>query len=44
MPAFGEVLTDEQILLILEFFRANWGEQERAFQQQATEREITANS
>jgi hypothetical protein len=31
-------------LAILEFFRSNWGEQERTFQQQATEREIAANS
>ena len=44
MPAFGDTLTDEQILAILEFFRANWGEQERTFQQQATERDIAANS
>jgi mono/diheme cytochrome c family protein len=42
MPAFGEVLADEQILAILEFLRSNWGEQERAFQQQATERDEAA--
>ena len=44
MPAFGDTLTDEQILAILEFFRSNWGEQERTFQQQATERDIAASS
>jgi mono/diheme cytochrome c family protein len=44
MPAFGDTLTDEQILAILEFFRSHWGEQERAFQQQATERDIAASS
>lgn len=43
MPAFGDTLTDEQILAILEFFRSNWGEQERTFQQQATERDLAAN-
>lgn len=42
MPAFGDVLTEEQIVSILEFFRSNWGEQERAFQQQATERDKAA--
>ena len=44
MPAFGDTLTDEQILAILAFFRSNWGEQERTIQQQATERDIAANS
>ena len=44
MPAFGDTLTDEQILAILEFFRSNWGEQERTFQQEATQREISAGS
>lgn len=44
MPAFGDTLTAEQILAILEFFKSNWGEQERTFQQQATERELAANS
>lgn len=32
MPAFGETLTDEQILAILEFIKSTWPERERAFQ------------
>lgn len=44
MPAFGDTLTDEQIVAILEFFRSSWGEQERTFQQQATERDLAASS
>lgn len=44
MPVFGDVLTEEQIVSILEFFRSNWGEQERAFQEEATARETAANS
>ena len=37
MPAFGNRLTDDDIEAILEFFKANWGPRERAFQQQVTE-------
>ena len=44
MPAFGDTLTDEQILAILEYFKSNWGEQERTFQQEATQREEAAGS
>jgi len=44
MPAFGDVLTNEQILAILEFFKSNWGERERTFQREATERDLAANS
>ena len=32
MPAFGETLTDEQILAIHEFIKSTWPERERAFQ------------
>ena len=42
MPTFGDVLTEEQIISILDFFRSNWGEQERTFQQEATERDKAA--
>lgn len=44
MPVFGEILTVEEVLSILEFFRSNWGEQERMFQREATERELAASS
>lgn len=39
MPAFGHVLTDDDILEILEFFKANWGPEEREFQRSITERD-----
>lgn len=39
MPAFGDRLTEEEIGAILEFFKESWGPQERAFQQQMTERD-----
>lgn len=44
MPAFGDALTDDQIKAILEFLKANWGERERAFQAETTQREISASS
>lgn len=31
MPAFGETLTDGQILAILEFIKSTWPERQRAF-------------
>ena len=37
MPSFGKKLTEEDISAILEFFKANWGPQERAYQEQLTE-------
>lgn len=36
MPIFQGVLTDEEILSVLEFFRSEWGDEERAFQWQVT--------
>ena len=36
MPSFGDKLTDEDIEAILEFFKTNWGQQERAYQEQVT--------
>ena len=36
MPTFGEVLSDEEILDILEFLKSQWGPRERAFQWQVT--------
>lgn len=36
MPAFGDQLTDEEILAILEYLKTWWGPVERAFQWQVT--------
>jgi mono/diheme cytochrome c family protein len=36
MPTFGGILTDEEILDILEFLKSQWGTEERAFQWQVT--------
>jgi len=32
MPAFGEILSEEEILSILEFFKSTWGKEAREFQ------------
>ena len=32
MPAFGDTLSEEEILSILEFFKSNWGQEAREFQ------------
>jgi mono/diheme cytochrome c family protein len=40
MPAFGGVLSDEEILAILEYFKANWGPEQRDFQWQVTWQEL----
>jgi mono/diheme cytochrome c family protein len=42
MPSFGDVLTDEEILSILDYFKSTWGEQERHFQWEVTQREVGA--
>jgi mono/diheme cytochrome c family protein len=39
MPAFGEQLSEADVLSILEFFKSRWGTQERTFQWEATLRE-----
>jgi mono/diheme cytochrome c family protein len=39
MPSFGDKLTEEEIKTILEFFKANWGAQERAYQDQVTKQD-----
>ena len=39
MPAFGGQLSEAEVLSILEFFKSNWGPQERTFQWEATLRE-----
>lgn len=39
MPAFGEVLSEIEVLSILEFFKSTWGPQERAVQWEVTLRE-----
>ncbi len=38
MPMFQGVLTDAETLSILEFFKSEWGDDERAFQWQVTRR------
>ena len=39
MPSFGDRLSEDDIRAILEFFRANWGPEERAYQEQVTEQD-----
>lgn len=39
MPTFGGLLDDDEILAILEYFKANWGNDERAFQWEITWRD-----
>ena len=39
MPAFGDRLTEAEVLSILEFFKSTWGPQERAVQWEVTLRE-----
>ena len=36
MPTFGDQLSDEEILTILEYLKSGWGPEERAFQWQVT--------
>mgnify|MGYP002622986641 CR=1 FL=1 len=38
MPTFGEKLSDEEILAIIEFLKSSWGPEERAYQWQVTQR------
>lgn len=39
MPAFGSVLTDEDITAILEYLKSNWGAEEQEFQRSVTEQD-----
>ncbi len=39
MPSFGERLSDDDIGAILEFFKANWGPEEREYQRQINEQQ-----
>jgi mono/diheme cytochrome c family protein len=39
MPTFGDKLTDDDIEAILDFFKENWGPEERAYQEQVTEQD-----
>lgn len=39
MPSFGDKLTDDDIEAILDFFKDNWGPEERAYQKQVTEQD-----
>jgi mono/diheme cytochrome c family protein len=32
MPAFGDTLTEDDMLAILDFFKSRWGKQEREYQ------------
>ena len=36
MPTFGDTLSDEDIDAIIDFFKANWGPEERAYQEAVT--------
>ena len=36
MPAFGDMLTDDEIMSVIEFFKSTWGDEERDFQWQVT--------
>ncbi len=36
MPLFGDVLTQDEILSIIEFFKSTWGPEERLFQWEQT--------
>ena len=38
MPTFASVLTEDEVMAILDYFKANWGPQERAFQWEITVR------
>ncbi len=40
MPAFGGRLTDEEINTILDYFKSNWGPEERQFQWMVTWQEL----
>lgn len=42
MPAFGSVLTDREILSILDYFKSVWPEREREFQASRTRAELAA--
>ena len=44
MPAFGSVLTDQEILSILEYFKSVWPEREREFQASRTRAELAASA
>jgi mono/diheme cytochrome c family protein len=37
MPAFGSVLTDGDVMAIIEYLKANWGTEEREYQRSVTE-------
>jgi mono/diheme cytochrome c family protein len=39
MPPFGDKLSEADIDAILEFFKDNWGPEERAYQRQVTEQQ-----
>ena len=41
MPTFGDVLTASEIRAVLEFFKSNWADEERAFQWEMTQRDAS---
>ena len=41
MPAFGDVLTDEEILTALAYVKSTWPERERAYQAQVTQQDAS---
>ena len=41
MPAFGDVLTDEEILAALAYIKSTWPERERAYQAQITQQDAS---
>ena len=36
MPGFGEILTDDEILSVLDYIKSTWPERERAYQAQVS--------
>ncbi|HUP17539.1 MAG TPA: cytochrome c [Acidimicrobiia bacterium] len=42
MPSYGDKLSDDDIGAILEFFKANWGPEEREYQQRVNEQQTQA--
>jgi hypothetical protein len=39
MPTFGDKLTDDDTEAIIEFFKDNWGSEEREYQKQVTDQD-----
>lgn len=39
MPGFGDIMTDDNILAVIDYLKSTWPERERAYQAQITERD-----